>query len=102
MMETNQKSYKLSGVLKKVLYQNEENRYIIAVLENNQKICGTYFDANIEKLLGEEIELSGNWITHSKYGVQFEFDTLQIKDNELYFFLTKIVKGFTKKQQARF
>ncbi|NLN13603.1 MAG: exodeoxyribonuclease V subunit alpha, partial [Arcobacter skirrowii] len=96
-METNQKSYKLSGVLKKVLYQNEENRYIIAVLENNQKICGTYFDANIEKLLGEEIELSGNWITHSKYGVQFEFDTLQIKDNELYFFLTKIVKGFTKK-----
>ncbi|MDX3960055.1 AAA family ATPase [Aliarcobacter skirrowii] len=97
MMVTNQKSYKLSGVLKKVLYQNEENRYIIAVLENNQKICGTYFDANIEKLLGEEIELSGNWITHSKYGVQFEFDTLQIKDNELYFFLTKIVKGFTKK-----
>src|SRR5574344_2866459 len=97
MMETNQKSYKLSGVLKKVLYQNEENRYIIAVLENNQKICGTYFDADIQKIVGEEIELNGNWITHSKYGVQFEFDTLQIKDNELYFFLTKIVKGFTKK-----
>jgi len=96
MMET-EKQYILSGVLKKVLYKNSETKYIIAVLENNQKICGTYFDADIEKLLGEEIILKGDWITHSKYGIQFEFTTLEIKEHELYFFLTKIVKGFTKK-----
>src|SRR5574344_757217 len=96
MMET-EKKFNLSGVLKKILYRNDENRYIIGVLENNQKICGSYFDANIEKLVGEEIIMSGNWTTHSKYGVQFEFDTLQIKEHELFFFLTKIVKGFTKK-----
>ncbi|OCL90507.1 ATP-dependent RecD-like DNA helicase [Aliarcobacter thereius] len=96
MMET-EKKYNLSGVLKKVLYQNDENKYVIAVLDNNQKICGTYFDTNIEKLVGEEILLKGNWITHSKYGVQFEFDTLEVKEQELFFFLTKIVKGFTKK-----
>jgi len=89
--------YNLSGVLKKVLYKNDETKYIIAVLENNQKICGTYFDANIEKMVGEEILMSGSWTTHNKYGVQFEFDTLQIKEHELFFFLTKIVKGFTKK-----
>ncbi|MBL3520252.1 AAA family ATPase [Arcobacter lanthieri] len=92
-----EKNYNLSGVLKKVLYKNDETKYVIAVLENNQKICGTYFDADIEKMVGEEILMSGNWTTHNKYGVQFEFNTLQVKEHELFFFLTKIVKGFTKK-----
>ena len=87
------KTLKLSGVLKKVLYFNEENSYCIAVLENDQKICGTYVDAKIEKFIGEEIILTGNWITHKKYGTQFSFETLEIKEAELFFFLTKIVKG---------
>ena len=91
------KSVKLSGVIKKVLYKNEETKYIIAVLENNQKICGAYFDTDIEKIVGEEVILKGNWITHKKYGVQFEFDTLELKEAEIFFFLTKIVKGVGKK-----
>ena len=91
------KSFKLSGVLKKVLYKNKENNYVIAVLENNQKICGAYFDTDIEKIVGEEIVLQGNWTTHKKYGVQFEFDTLELKEAEIFFFLTKIVKGIGNK-----
>ncbi|MFA7084585.1 MAG: AAA family ATPase [Arcobacteraceae bacterium] len=90
-------TFKLSGVLKKVLFFNEETKYCIAVLENNQKICGQYFDTHIEKLLGEEILLTGNWTTHKKYGVQFEFELLQVKEAELFFFLTKIVKGIPKR-----
>ncbi len=98
-IESNQeeKLFNLSGVLKKVLYTNDETKYTIAVLENNQKICGTYFDTDIEKIVGEEILLTGNWTTHKKYGVQFEFQTLQLKEAELFFFLTKIVKGVGKK-----
>ena len=95
MMDT--KSFNLSGTLKKVLYFNEENNYTIAVLENGQKICGQYFDTDIQKLVGEEILLKGDWVTHKKYGIQFEFTTLEIKEAELYFFLTKIVKGISKK-----
>ncbi len=90
-------SFKLSGVIKKVLYKNEETKYVIAVLENNQKVCGAYFDTDIEKLTGEEVILTGNWTTHKKYGVQFEFDTLELKEAEIFFFLTKIVKGIGKK-----
>lgn len=90
-------TFKLSGVLKKVLFFNEESKYCIAVLENNQKICGQYFDTHIEKIVGEEIILTGNWINHKKYGVQFEFESLQLKEAELFFFLTKIVKGISKK-----
>lgn len=96
-MQEEYKSFKLSGVIKKVLYKNDETKYIIAVLENNQKICGTYFDTDIEKIVGEEVLMEGNWATHSKYGVQFEFDTLQVKEAEIFFFLTKIVKGISKK-----
>lgn len=95
--EQEHKTFKLSGVLKKVLYKNEETKYIIAVLENNQKVCGAYFDTDIDKIVGEEIILTGNWTTHKKYGVQFEFDTLEIKEAEIFFFLTKIVKGIGKK-----
>ena len=87
----------ISGTLKKVLYHNNENNYYIAVLENNQKICGQYFDTDLKKLEGEDLLLSGNWETHNKYGVQFAFTSLEIKKNEIFFFLTKIVKGFTKK-----
>lgn len=96
MMDTEQSQVKLSGVIKKVLYHNEENNYSIAVLENNQKICGHYFDAQLQKLEGEEVLLTGNWETHNKYGVQFVFTALEIKEEELFFFLTKIVKGISK------
>ncbi|RXJ97353.1 exodeoxyribonuclease V subunit alpha [Malaciobacter molluscorum] len=92
-----EKKFKLSGVLKKVFYKNEETKFITAVLENNQRICGVYFDTDIDKIVGEEIVLTGNWITHKKYGIQFVFDTLEIKEAELYFFLTKIVKGVGEK-----
>lgn len=95
--ESENQTFNLSGVLKKVLYKNEETKYTIAVLENNQKICGVYFDTDIEKIVGEEVILKGNWTTHKKYGVQFEFDSLQIKEAEIFFFLTKIVKGIGKK-----
>ncbi len=90
-------SFKLSGILKKILYTNEENNYYIAILENDQKICGQYFDAPLEKLVGEEILLTGVWNTHKKYGVQFAFTSLEVKEAEIYFFLTKIVKGISKK-----
>ncbi|RLA73592.1 MAG: exodeoxyribonuclease V subunit alpha, partial [Epsilonproteobacteria bacterium] len=98
-MDTNspQKEVNLTGTLQKVLYQNDENKYCIAVLSNGQKICGAYFDTNLKMLEGEEILLTGLWETHKKYGVQFAFTSLVIKEAELFFFLTKIVKGVGKK-----
>lgn len=92
----NKEILRLSGVLKRVLYKNEENSYIIGVLENGQKICGKYYEADIEKLVGEDLILHGNWITHKKYGIQFEFERVELKESELFFFLTKIVKGIGK------
>jgi exodeoxyribonuclease V alpha subunit len=94
---TDTKEINLSGTLQKVLYQNEENGYCIAILSNGQKVCGNYFDTDLKKLEGEDVLLTGLWETHKKYGIQFAFSTLVIKEQELYFFLTKIVKGIGKK-----
>jgi len=96
MMDTNE-SFKLSGTLKKILFYNQENNYYIAVLENDQKICGQYFDTDLEKLVGSEVVITGRWNTHKKYGVQFVFTSLELKEAEIFFFLTKIVKGISKK-----
>ncbi len=95
-MDTNE-SFKLSGTLKKILFFNQENNYYIAVLENDQKICGQYFDTDLEKLVGSEIIITGRWNTHKKYGVQFVFTSLELKEAEIFFFLTRIVKGVSKK-----
>ena len=97
MSNNNQEEIELNGTLQKVLYQNDENNYCIAVLKTGQKICGSYFDTNLKKLEGEEIVLKGNWEKHKKYGDQFAFSSLTIKEAEIFFFLTKIVKGIGKK-----
>ena len=36
-IQENEKLFNLSGVIKRVLYQDTETKYVIAVLENNQK-----------------------------------------------------------------
>ena len=81
-MDTNE-SFKLSGTLKKILFFNEENHYYIAVLENDQKICGQYFDTDLHKLVGEEVIITGAWNNHKKYGVQFVFTSMELKEAEI-------------------
>jgi len=90
-------SFKLTGTIKKVLFYNSETNFSISVLENGQKICGTYLNTDINNLINEDIILTGNWISHKKYGIQFSFDTLEVKNNEFIFFLTKIIKGISTK-----
>ena len=38
-----------------------------------------------------------NWTTHKKYGVQFEFDTLELKEAEIFFFLQNCKRCRKKK-----
>ncbi|MEA3315824.1 MAG: AAA family ATPase [Campylobacterota bacterium] len=95
-MDTNTKD-ELVAVIKKVIFYNQENSYYIAALEDSRIVCGQYFDAPLEKFEGVEILLKGSWVTHKKYGLQFAFVSLEVKEREIYFFLTKLMKGVTKK-----
>ncbi len=88
----------LIGQIDRILFESEG--FFIAVLKSGEKISGTYYESDVESIKGSAITLEGEWVEHKKYGKTFKFDTLKVNQNELFFFLNKIIKGFTKKLSA--
>jgi exodeoxyribonuclease V alpha subunit len=88
----------LIGQIDKILF--EDAGFFIGVLKSGEKISGTYFESDVAHLKDSAITLSGVWEEHKKYGKTFKFDAIKVNQNELFFFLNKIIKGFTKKLSA--
>jgi len=88
----------LIGQIDRILFESEG--FFIAVLKSGEKISGTYFESDVENLKGSAITIEGHYEEHKKYGKTFKFDTIKVNQNELFFFLNKIIKGFTKKLSA--
>ncbi len=89
----------LIGQIDRVLFEGDDG-FFIAVLKTGEKISGIYYESAIENIKGSAITLEGEWHEHKKYGRTFKFETLKVNQNELFFFLNKIIKGFTKKLAA--
>ena len=85
----------LIGQIDKILF--EEEGFFIAVLKTGEKVSGTYFESEVKDIKGSAITLTGIWEEHKKYGKTFKFTSIKVNQNQLFFFLNKIVKGFTKK-----
>ncbi len=88
----------LIGQIERILFEDEG--FFIAVLKSGEKISGTYYESDVKNLKGSAITLKGVWQEHKKYGKTFKFDSIKVNQNQLFFFLNKIVKGFTKKLSA--
>ena len=88
----------LIGQIDKILF--EEEGFFIAVLKTGEKISGTYYETDVSNIKSSAITLQGVWEEHKKYGKTFKFTSLKVNQNQLFFFLNKIVKGFTKKLSA--
>jgi len=88
----------LIGQIDRILF--EEEGFFIAVLKTGEKISGTYYESDVSHLKGSAITLKGYWEEHKKYGKTFKFEQIKVNQNELFFFLNKIIKGFTKKLSA--
>ncbi|MCF6340596.1 MAG: ATP-dependent RecD-like DNA helicase [Sulfurimonas sp.] len=88
----------LIGQIDKILFEDEA--FFIAVLKSGEKVSGSYHESEIKHIKGSAITLSGYWDEHKKYGKTFKFDSIKVNQNQLFFFLNKIVKGFTKKLTA--
>ena len=86
------------GQIDKILF--EEDGFFIGVLKTGEKISGSYFESDVSVLKGSAITLKGYWQEHKKYGRSFKFESIKVNQNELFFFLNKIIKGFTKKLSA--
>ncbi len=86
----------LIGQIDRILFEGEEG-FFIAVLKTGEKISGSYYESDIATIKGAAITLTGHFEEHKKYGKTFKFEHLKVNQNELFFFLNKIIKGFTKK-----
>lgn len=60
----------IQGTIEDIVFHNEENGYIIAHLNNNkEKITVVGIVPYINE--GQNLKLTGNWVTHPKFGKQF-------------------------------
>jgi len=88
----------LIGQIDKILF--EEDGFFIGVLKSGEKISGNYYESDVSHIKGSAVTLYGMWEEHKKYGRTFKFNSIKVNQNELFFFLNKIIKGFTKKLSA--
>ena len=91
-------SQTLIGQIDKILFEDEG--FFIAVLKSGEKISGTYYESDIKSIKESAITLEGVFEEHKKYGKTFKFTSIKVNQNQLFFFLNKIVKGFTKRLTA--
>jgi exodeoxyribonuclease V alpha subunit len=88
----------LIGQIDRIIYQN--NGFFIAALKSGDKISSHYYESDIDNLKDAAVTLKGSWEEHRQYGRTFKAHTLIVNQNELFFFLNRVVKGFTKKLTA--
>lgn len=88
----------LIGQIDKIIYEN--GGFFIAVLKSGEKIAAHYYESDVEHLSGAAVTLKGEWEEHRQHGRTFRTDSLLVNQNELFFFLNRVVKGFTKKLTA--
>ena len=88
----------LIGQIDKIIYEN--SGFFIAALKSGEKISAHYHESDVENLLNAAITLKGEWEVHKSYGKTFKAESLLVNQNELFFFLNRVVKGFTKKLTA--
>jgi len=88
----------LIGQIDKIIYEN--GGFFIAALKSGEKISAHYHESDVENLKDAAITLKGVWEVHKNYGKTFKAESLTVNQNELFFFLNRVVKGFTKKLTA--
>ena len=93
MAET--KATEITGTIKNVTFKNHETGYMVLKLDKNTTLCGVYHDT-MAALEGARIKAVGEWKKHKAYGLQFMFQELTVLENELFYFLTRMVKGLGK------
>src|SRR5512143_2767916 len=89
------KATEITGTIKTVTFRNRETGYLVLKLDKNTTLCGVYHDT-LASLEGARIKASGEWKKHKAYGLQFIFQELTVLENELFYFLTRMVKGLGK------
>lgn len=68
----------LSGTIDRFLFQNEESGFAVFVLQVQKDQTVVVRGTAPALQAGQQVELSGDWVVHSKFGKQFEAQSCQI------------------------
>jgi exodeoxyribonuclease V alpha subunit len=68
----------IKGIIERLTYQNKENHYTIAKLRISKISAVTIVGHLAGVFEGESLEISGKWVTHSKYGDQFKVEVYEV------------------------
>ena len=88
----------LIGQIDKIIF--EQDGFFIGVLKSGEKIQGEYHESDVSNLVDAAVTLKGEYTEHKKHGKSFLFESITVNQNELFFFLNRVVKGFPKKVTA--
>lgn len=88
----------ITGSIDIYLFYDEASGYCVIRLENGNTVVG-----NLPRLDSREnVEFTGEWVTHPKFGRQFKIETFKIlyptsKEGIIKFFSSRIIKGIGEK-----
>jgi len=97
----------ISGRLERITFRNEENHYTIARVKTPASAnLITIVGYLVGPRLGETLRLTGQWVTHPRFGNQFKFDTFEVAlpatVNEILAYLQSgVIKGIGRKMAGR-
>ncbi len=97
-------SSEIKGVVEDVIFRNEDNGYTVCTIncEGNPVTCVGYTAFLAE---GEDVSLTGSYITHIEYGTQFKFDycekILPTGKNNLYRYLASGIISGVRESMAK-
>lgn len=87
----------LSDTIEKTLFYNAQNGYIVAKTAKGSIITGNHIGSDDGNLDGIAIVATGVWQQHKSYGMQFVATQIEIAEEPLFYFLSKVVKGIGPK-----
>ncbi len=67
----------LEGIIEEIIFRNDTNGYTVAMLSHGDEystVVGKFLSVNI----GENVRLNGKFVTNSKYGEQFSFESSEV------------------------
>ena len=67
----------IKGIINSIIYYNNFNGYTIADLHSGGELI-TIIGFFPELQEGEEVSLTGKWVTHREYGLQFKVETFNV------------------------
>lgn len=67
----------ISGTIAAILFQNQENGYAVIKLDSEEGAMITVVGIIPVPVVGEQLIVTGKWVTHNAYGRQFEAEFLE-------------------------